>query len=52
MWYNERDDGSPQGGIILKDAPEMMAVGQVSRSFKRDSVRYSFPNGIMPKNDL
>ena len=30
MWYNERDDGSPQGGILLKDAPEMIAVGQVS----------------------
>ena len=30
MWYSERDDGSPQGGILLKDAPEMIAVGQVS----------------------
>ena len=30
MWCNERDDGSPQGGILLKDAPEMIAVGQVS----------------------
>ena len=29
MWYSEREDSSPLGGIILKDSPEMIAVGQV-----------------------
>lgn len=28
-WYNERGDSSPEGGIYLKDAPEMIAAGQV-----------------------
>ena len=28
-WYAERGDSSPEGGIILKDAPEMIAAGQV-----------------------
>lgn len=31
-WYNERGDSSPEGGIFLKDAPEMIAAGQVRRT--------------------
>ena len=33
MWYSEREDSSPLGGIILKDSPEMIAVGQVRNNF-------------------
>lgn len=28
-WYSERGESSPEGGILLKDAPEMIAAGQV-----------------------
>ena len=31
MWYSEREDSSPLGGMILKDSPEMIAVGQVKK---------------------
>ena len=30
MWYSERGDSSPEGGVFLKDCPEMIAAGQVS----------------------
>jgi len=30
MWY---DGSNPEGGILLKDIPEMIAVGQVSLNF-------------------
>ena len=28
-WYSERGESSPEGGLLLKDAPEMIAAGQV-----------------------
>jgi hypothetical protein len=28
-WYSERGESSPQGGLVLKDSPEMIAAGQV-----------------------
>lgn len=28
-WYQERDESTPLGGILLKDSPEMIAAGQV-----------------------
>ena len=28
-WYSERGESSPEGGVLLKDAPEMIAAGQV-----------------------
>ena len=31
-WYSERGESSPEGGVLLKDAPEMIAAGQVSIS--------------------
>ena len=30
MWYSERGESSPEGGVFLKDCPEMIAAGQVS----------------------
>ena len=33
MWYSERGDSSPEGGVFLKDCPEMIAAGQVSIFF-------------------
>ena len=35
MWYSERGDSSPEGGVFLKDCPEMIAAGQVSIFLKR-----------------
>ena len=28
-WYSERGESNPEGGIFLKDSPEMIAAGQV-----------------------
>ena len=30
IWFRDRDRNEPEGGIFLKDAPEMLAAGQVS----------------------
>lgn len=27
-WFKEKGRGEPEGGIVIKDAPEMMAVGR------------------------
>ena len=35
IWFRDRDRLDPEGGIFLKDAPEMLAAGQV-----RTYVRY------------
>ena len=29
IWFRDRDRNEPEGGIFLKDAPEMLAAGQV-----------------------
>jgi hypothetical protein len=29
IWFRDRDRLDPEGGIFLKDAPEMLAAGQV-----------------------
>ena len=29
IWFRDRDRNDPEGGIFLKDAPEMLAAGQV-----------------------
>ena len=31
IWFRDRDRNEPEGGIFLKDAPEMLAAGQVLR---------------------
>ena len=31
IWFRDRDRNEPEGGIFLKDAPEMLAAGQVRR---------------------
>ena len=30
IWFRDRDRNEPEGGILLKDAPEMLAAGQVN----------------------
>ncbi len=30
IWFRDRDRLDPEGGIFLRDAPEMLAAGQVS----------------------
>jgi len=42
MWYSEKEDSSPLGGIILKDSPEMIAVGQFTAQIPD---RPEFPQG-------
>lgn len=27
-WFKEKDRGSPEGALVIKEAPEMMAMGQ------------------------
>jgi hypothetical protein len=29
IWFRDRDRLDPEGGIFLRDAPEMLAAGQV-----------------------
>ena len=31
IWFRDRDRNDPEGGIFLKDAPEMLAAGQVRK---------------------
>ena len=33
IWFRDRDRNEPEGGILLKDAPEMLAAGQVNRNY-------------------
>ena len=30
IWFRDRDRMDPEGGVLLRDAPEMLAAGQVS----------------------
>ena len=30
IWFRDRDRNDPEGGLFLKDAPEMLAAGQVN----------------------
>ena len=32
IWFRDRDRLDPEGGIFLRDAPEMLAAGQVSEA--------------------
>ena len=29
IWFRDRDRLDPEGGVFLRDAPEMLAAGQV-----------------------
>ena len=51
MWYSERGDSSPEGGVFLKDSPEMIAAGQVSTYLKIKKSRILFfLTSVLPKN--
>ena len=30
IWFRDRDRLDPEGGVFLRDAPEMLAAGQVT----------------------
>ena len=32
IWFRDRDRLDPEGGVFLRDAPEMLAAGQVNQS--------------------
>lgn len=42
IWFRDRDRNEPEGGIFLKDAPEMLAAGQWT---SRVPAHPEFPNG-------
>ncbi len=41
-WYSDRGESSPEGGIFLKDSPEMIAAGQFTAQIPN---RPEFPDG-------
>ena len=41
IWFRDRDRNEPEGGIFLKDAPEMLAAGQVSTTDWKAALKVS-----------
>ena len=37
IWFRDRDKMDPEGGILLRDAPEMLAAGQVNKGQGNDA---------------
>ena len=37
IWFRDRDKMDPEGGILLRDAPEMLAAGQVNNGQGNDA---------------
>ena len=48
IWFRDRDRNEPEGGIFLKDAPEMLAAGQVLRRDRGMGTRESLICVMLP----
>ena len=38
IWFRDRDRLDPEGGVFLRDAPEMLAAGQVHKLYFKNFI--------------